>query len=169
MSSFIQRLDDKPAKEPPRRDSAGGMPWGQSPHVVQQLWFSVIRHEWRSLAVVPVAPGRAGLEVANALSEVGGIHRRSPLIVFDGLALELRQVTNLLDELAKETKADERSLVALDSLLTNLSGVPVARAADKVLLVIELGNASFAATRKTLEMVGADKVIGSVVIDGGRP
>lgn len=155
--------------DPPTRDSVGGMPWGQSSHVVQQLWFSVIRHDWRSLAIVPVAPGRLGLEVANALSEVGGVHRRSPLVVFDALSLELRQVTNLLDELAKETKSDERSLIALDSPLSNLSGVPVARAADKVLLVVELGRASFAATRKIVDLVGPEKVAGSVVFEGARP
>ncbi|HEY3449723.1 MAG TPA: hypothetical protein VGK67_25440 [Myxococcales bacterium] len=168
MNRPIHRLDAE-AKEPPEADAVGGMPWGQSSHVIQQLWFSVIRHDWRSLAVVPVAPGRAGLEVANALSEVGGIHRRSPLIVFDGLSLELRQVANLLDELAKENEANERSLIALDSPLSNLSGVPVARAADKILLVVELGRASFAGARKLMEMVGPEKVLGSVVFEGGRP
>ncbi len=166
MSHALHRLEDA-AKEPPRRDSIGGMPWGQSSQVVQQLWFSIVRHEWRSLAVMPVAPGRVGLEVANALCEVGGIHRRSPLVVFDALGLELRQVTGLVEELARETAAAERTLVALDSPLANLSGVPVARAADRVLLVVELGRASFAGARKVLELVGAEKVIGSVVFEGG--
>lgn len=145
----------------------GGRPWGQSPHIVQQLWFAVLRHEWRSLAVVPVAPGSSGLEVANALSEIGGIHRRAPLVVFESLKLELKQVASMLQELSAEAQEEGRALVALDSPLSNLSGVPIARAADRVLLVIDLGKTDLASAREVMDLVGRDKVIGAVVIGGG--
>ena len=163
----LQRVED--GDDVPARQAAGGMPWGQSSHVVQQLWFSVIRHDWRTLAIVPIAPGRAALEVANALGEVGGIHRRNPLVVFDALALELRGVAEMLQQLADESRDSERSLVAMESPLANLCGVPVARAADKVLLVIELGRADLASARKVMELIGPERIIGSVVLGGGAP
>ena len=145
--------------------NSGALPWGQPSHVIQQLWFSVIRHSWRSLAIVPVVPGGAGLQVAHALSEVGGIHQHSPLVLFDGLQLELRQVARMLEDISTEVKANERLLVALDSPLVNLCGV--ARAADKVLLVGELGKANLHSARKVMELIDPERFLGAVVLEEG--
>ena len=139
-----------------------GLPWGQGSGEIQKLWFSLVRRPWSSLAIVPLTDGETSVELANVLSEVGGIHRQRTIVTIDATRTELHRISLVLKLVAEEIKLGERVLVALPSLVSNVAGVPIAQAADAVLLCVELGQADFATARRTIELVGADRIIGSV-------
>jgi hypothetical protein len=149
------------------RSTAVGLPWGQPSEEIQKLWFSILRHQWSSLAIVPLTDGETSLQLACVLAEVGGIHRHRTIMTIDATKTELKRISLVLEEIASEVKHGERVLVALPSLLSNVAGVPIAQAVDAVLLCVELGKADFAGARRTIELVGAGKVIGSVTFKKG--
>ena len=134
----------------------------------QQLWFALQRRPWKSLAVVPVGAGGSARDVVSALCAVGQVQAHSPLLFFDARGVDLWRVSSLLEEMAVESRQADRILLVLDPLLENLAGVPIARAADAVLLCVDLGHSDFASARRTIELVGAERVLGSVAISPGR-
>jgi hypothetical protein len=53
-------------------------------------------------------------------------------------------------------------------VVENPLGIAIAFAADAVLVTIELGVTDLASARKTIEMVGRERLLGCVVIDRAR-
>jgi hypothetical protein len=134
----------------------------------QELWFGLQRRPWRSLAVVPVGAAGSARDVASALCAVGQVQSHSPIPYLDVQGIDLRRVASLLEDLAIESRQADRFLLVLDPLQENLAGVPVARAADAVLLCVDLGRSDFASARRAIELVGAERVLGAVAISPGR-
>jgi hypothetical protein len=59
------------------------------------------------------------------------------------------------------------SIVILDSVLSNPAGIPVALAADAALLCVALGQTDFESAERTVELIGAERFVGSVTIAPG--
>jgi hypothetical protein len=57
-------------------------------------------------------------------------------------------------------------VAVLDSVVQNQAGIPLALTADAVLLVVDLGEAESAAARRTLELIGRERIIGAVATRG---
>ncbi len=57
-----------------------------------------------------------------------------------------------------------RAIVAIQPVVDEPLGVAVAQAADAVVLCIELGKTRMAAARRTIDIIGADRLIGAVLI-----
>jgi hypothetical protein len=151
---------------------------------LQELWFATRRREWRTLVVMPASAGTSALGIAKSLGEVGGFIRMSPVQVINAEGLDLGKIAALvMDISAAATSAAwtmnspntrsggvdpgarlDATIVALDPVVANPLVLPVALAADAVLLCVELGTTELEAARRTLELVGRDRVIGSVVI-----
>lgn len=55
-------------------------------------------------------------------------------------------------------------VISLPSVLTEPLGIAVARAADAVVLAVEMGRTRLADARKTLEAIGRENVIGTCVV-----
>jgi hypothetical protein len=55
-------------------------------------------------------------------------------------------------------------VLALGSLLTSATSIPVARSADRVILTVGLQKTSFSDARRTIEIVGRERIVGAVSV-----
>jgi hypothetical protein len=133
---------------------------------VQQLWLTLLRRPWRSIAVVPTDSHASARSVTASLLELSVLHDLEALRVFEGAGLALPQTVHLREEIAAAVTAGTRAVVGLGSFSTALEGVAVARATDAVLLVLRLGASTLGGVRETIEIVGRERVVGTVVLDG---
>lgn len=153
---------------------------------LQELWFATRRRNWRTLVVVPAAPGTtSALPIAQALGEVGGFIRMSPVHVINAEGLDLSRIAALVMDMTDGAGSSvwtmnspgsnpsagwdpvarsDATIVVLDPVVVNPLVLPVALAADAVLLCVEVGKTELAAARHTVELIGRERIIGSVVI-----
>jgi hypothetical protein len=137
---------------------------------LQELWFSTLRAEWSSLAVVPAHAGGSAYEIARALAEVGTRHRGSPVRLVKADAEDLLQTAQLVDNLSRSAaqttvRRGGAVIVAMEPVVKNPLGMAVALAVDAILVTIELGVTDLASARRTIELLGRDRLLGCVVID----
>jgi hypothetical protein len=57
-----------------------------------------------------------------------------------------------------------RAVMAVDSLMQSLGGVPLVRDADGVLLVVRPGASDLDSVQSTIEIVGRERILGTVVL-----
>jgi hypothetical protein len=57
-----------------------------------------------------------------------------------------------------------RAIIAIQPVVDEPLGVAIAQAADAVVLCVEMGKTRIAATRRTIEIIGARRVIGAVLV-----
>jgi hypothetical protein len=145
---------------------------GAPPAELQQLWFAAQSRPWNSLAVLPVSPGGPAQEVAQALHDVGERASPVPIKLLDGRSVSLATSAGLIMNMTSlqqqgPGRPGGRVVVLLHSVLAELAGIPVALAADAVLLCIELEKTSLEDARRTMALVGgAEKVIGCIDVRG---
>jgi|GEM_PF-6025276 len=139
---------------------------------LQSLWFATQARPWNSLAVVAASPGGPALEVAQALYDVGTRVSALPLKLVDARALSLISSTQLVSNLLTPPPAGRpyaRALVVLQSALAEPTSIAVSRAADAVVVCIEFDKTPLDDVRRTLELVGQDKVLGCIGVGPQRP
>jgi hypothetical protein len=131
---------------------------------LQRLWFALERRAWSYLTIVPAQPGGPALEAATAILEAGAPYAYSQKIhLQDATGITPGDATRLVVQLRERIAQGERVVVVLDSLLTHPASLPLALASDGVLLCVGLGDTEFSAARKTMEYVGAERFVGSVI------
>jgi hypothetical protein len=139
----------------------------------QQLWFTLARKQWRSLVLVPADEGGSAAAIAASLAEVGRRLRQTPvtfLIMADPLDFESAgKVIAALDltrqggePLAVATTG--KVIVAIQPVVVEPLGLAVTGAADAVVLCVDLGRTRLAAARRTIELVGRERIAGSVLV-----
>ncbi len=57
-----------------------------------------------------------------------------------------------------------RAIIAIQPVVDEPLGIAVAQAADAVVLCIEIGKTRLPAARRTIDLIGADRVIGAVLV-----
>ena len=148
--------------------SAEDAAWAGIPSLsMQQLWFSLQRHEWSTLVAVPADRETSVMDFGRPLYEVGRLAMGEKLRLIDARDVKLTRTAPLiLDMTGAGTGrgAGERVLVLIESVLSHPSGVPVALAADAALLCVELGKTSIAAARETVKIVGSQRFLGCITI-----
>jgi hypothetical protein len=160
---------------------------GRPSREFQELWFATRRRAWNTLAVVPGAPDASAMPVAQALAEVGQLIHRAPVKVMRVESMDLGEIADLVMGMSGALPPPPVSvwtstapgrgtpgggtgaasgpvILALESVVANPLVLPVALAADAVLLCIELGQTELASARHTVELLGRDRLIGSVLI-----
>lgn len=125
----------------------------------EKIWLATQRRPWRSLAVIPAGPGAFTLGVARALAEVGSRHLGLPMRVTDATGVNLSRLEAFLSELRAR-----RGLLALGPVLERPASLALARAADAVLLCLVLGESSISGARETIDEVGRERFLGSVLL-----
>lgn len=131
---------------------------------LQRLWFALERRAWSFLTIVPAQPGGPALDAATAILEAGAPYAYSQKVhLHDATGISPGDATRLVVELRERVSRGERVVVVLDSLLTHPASLPLALAADGVLLCVALGETEFGAARKTMEYVGPERFVGSVI------
>jgi hypothetical protein len=142
-----------PVRRAPRPGSAASQ--------AVDLWFKLIRRDWSTLAVVPGHAG-SGLTLACALSEVGSAvsHRRVELLSAEG-----HDLVPTTDWIFPRHENDRfQRVIALDAVTVNPMVIPVAQAAQAVLIVVERGSGDLRAVRRTVEAIGRQHITGCVML-----
>ena len=123
-----------------------------------------MRGSWSSIAVVPTDPGTSTRVVTSALVEVARLHDVGPFKVVDAEGASVAEGIRFAQEVAAIVAAGGRAVVAVDSLMKSLSGVPLVRDADAALLVVRLGSSNFGWVQSTIDIIPAGRVVGSVAL-----
>src|SRR5215469_11602980 len=159
-TSHGPRTTAEPAGEDPRLASVE----------LQQLWFQLQQREWSSLVVVPADPGNSAAGVATSLWRVGTILGNPAPKVLNAERMGPSVISELITDLssapdAVKAAARQRILVSIESVLSNPLGIGIAQAADAVLLCVRKGRTKVAAARTTIQLIGRERFIGSVVLN----
>jgi hypothetical protein len=138
----------------------------------QELWFALARQSWRSMVLVPADEGASAAATATSLAEVGRRLREAPVtffIVAD--PLDYSSAAHLAASVASTDQAvgagvapAGRVIVAIQPVVVEPLGVAVAQAADAAVLCVELGRTRLAAARRTIDLVGRDRIAGCILI-----
>ena len=143
-------------------------PGGSGPPVsVQQLWLAIQKQEWSSLVLVPTGPGISAFEAARTLHQTGQLIMGDRLRLIDARGINLTGTVPLILEMTSPSPVrpaseprSERTLVVIDSVLSQPSGIPIALAADAALLCVELGRTVVTEARETLRLIGLQRFVG---------
>lgn len=131
----------------------------------QLLWLATQGRKWRSLAVVAASEGLPTIEVASMLAKLAWWYRGLPSSVADFRDLSLRLVDYQLSDVAAQLERDPVTIViALRSIFENPTVLPVASAVDAAVLCVQLGHTPVRAARQTVERIGRDRFIGTIVL-----
>jgi hypothetical protein len=129
----------------------------------QHVWFALERTPWSSLVLVPSQPDVAIMPIARSLLAVGEAYDRLPLRLIDAERADPRSATVLAQAL-RERVPGARRVVAVSSPLANPAVIPIIRAADAAVLVVELGRSGLRAARRALAAVGRERFVGSITV-----
>ena len=129
-----------------------------------------LRGTWSSLAVVSASPGVSPIIVSTALVELGSLLRQKETRLFSAEGKKANfDISGLIVEMTRYVQDGGLAVLSVDSVLTNASGVPLALAADGVLLVVHLGITRIEDARRTVDLIGEKAFIGAVTLEPDDP
>jgi hypothetical protein len=139
---------------------------------MQQLWFAIQRLEWASLVIVPADGNSSAIDFGKPLYEVGKLALGDRLRLLDARDVKLDKTAPLILDMtgasrphaAGSQQRGERVLVMIESVLATPSAIPIALAADGVLLCVELGKSSVAGARETIQILGSRRFAGCITL-----
>ena len=133
------------------------------------LWLSLQQRSWRSLAILAGGPGVDTLETANSLARMGWWFTGQPTCVLDMRDMSLRLLEHQVREMAAQLRGGERAFVALRSIPENPTAVPLAKAADAVVLCVELGSTDIQRAREAIRVIGRSRFLGTILVPKCAP
>lgn len=139
-------------------------PPGAALRELQQMWLSLMRGSWSSIVVVPTDPDTSVSAVTGALVDVAQIHQLDPFQIIDAAGAAVGHGERLAQEMASVVGSGTRAVVAVDSLMQSLAGVPLVRDAEAALLVVRLGVSNFDYVQSTIDIVGRERILGAVAL-----
>jgi len=136
---------------------------------LRDMWRALVRGSWQTLAVVPAEAGASAAAVGrvfSGLADAAGAGRFE-LVAAEGASAG--DGTRLATAFGAPTSPGVRRVATVDPLVVSLSGIPLAMAADAVLLVVRLDAPEPASVQSTLGILGAERVLGYVAVGAPRP
>jgi hypothetical protein len=132
----------------------------------QQVWLATQVRRWTSLCILPGSPvkGDLVLRVAQALCQIGVEHLKQPLTVLDHRGVVLRDVEQRIEHVTTLRAAGSKVLVVLDAVDRNTVSARYSSVMDAALLVVILGSGEIGAARKTVEVFGKERFVGTLVL-----
>ena len=134
----------------------------------QRIWFSTRQQQWTSLALVPAA---AGIDVGSAaamLAATGCLHGERQVVIVDATGVQLGDVQHIIDSIAAATARGDWAIVPVDPIEENPATIAILRTTSAVILLVRLGESLLTPAQKAIDTIGRDRIIGSVVLNGGR-
>lgn len=151
---------------------------------LERLWLVLARTEWSSLVIVPADPDGSSAALAAALAEAGTRLSGEPV---SALALEGEQDARVLADVQRSLRAGRerarqraraaadphaprrdggggRTILSIAAVARAPLGAVVAQAADAVLVTVALKRTRLDEVRRTVEMVGSDRVLGCCLV-----
>jgi hypothetical protein len=126
------------------------------------VWFALAEHQWSSLVVIPAHAETSASSTVRAIVAAARLYDERTINVLDADDIAASAVRDIVAHMAERARAGELSIVSLPSPLRNHSAIPIARAADAAVLLVPLGKAEFADSRRAIEMVGRSHFIGGI-------
>lgn len=74
----------------------------------------------------------------------------------------------MLYKLAKEKHAKMSFIFSVDAIVNKTHPIPLCRTVDAVILCIALGKSSSKNVRRTVEIIGRDRILGSIILRPGK-
>jgi hypothetical protein len=150
----------QPQQQPPQK------PASTTPSsTLLHLWAMLNqRGRWSSLVVVPSHESGSGLQVVQAILEVATRQSSTPVHFLDAEGLELGAAQHVVAEMMAYVEQGDRVVVLLDSVVANPVGLEVALAAERALLCVSLGTSDYTSARRTLDLIGKERFLGSVTL-----
>ena len=160
----------RPADEPANQFDALNLVWVQ------------LRGNWTWLSVLPAEFADSTRAISQALADVGSRLSAGPIDFMVAADMDLDRTSWLIRHLRSTaaeagtqsgqlfapgswTRVVPRTIVALESPVANPLALPVALAADGVILCVRKGLTQLEAIRKTVEAVGAEKILCCIVLE----
>ena len=131
----------------------------------QRIWFSMRQHTWTSLAVVPSHAGINVVKVAEMLVATGRLQGERPVDLVNATGVQLGNVQEVIESLTAAANRGVSAIVAIDPSPENPSAVAIVQACSVALLVVRLGESLIASAQTSLDLVGRNRFIGSIVVD----
>ena len=129
----------------------------------QRIWLRTQSRAWGTLAVVPADDRTPTYEVARLIAALG-LHHGELVRMADLRDVRPGRVGAFLEVAAELVNRGERVVFATCSVSENLATIPLARAADGVILCVSIGSTSIRRIEETIEVVGKDRFLGSMLI-----
>lgn len=159
-------------------------PSPESLHRLKLAWIQ-LRGKWSWLAMVPGERDLSTADVARALCSVASQLSIDPIGFVDVRDADLETASRLIGQLGAHQPSDgerplsgrwllsasnqtlpvTQSIVAVESPLANPLALPIALAADGVVLCVRRGRSTIAEVRQTIETVGADHIVCCLLMD----
>jgi hypothetical protein len=157
-SEVVEQQQQQPVPQPRPTSSA-------TSSTLLHLWAMLNqRGRWSSLVVVPSHEGGSGVQVVQAILEVANKQSSTPVHFLDAEGLELGAAQHVVAEMMAYVEQGDRVVVLLDSVVANPVGLEVALAAERALLCVSLGTSDYTSARRTLDLIGKDRFLGSVTL-----
>jgi hypothetical protein len=136
----------------------------RQPSDVERLWRALLITTWRGLVVIPASSSTSVESVLGSLRAVLKPGAAAEVEIVDGRGASMGDGERL-SKMATGGSSDGRRFVAfIDPITQSLAGVPLVRASDAVLLVVQVNSQDVESLSSTLSIVGIDRVIGSVAV-----
>jgi|GEM_PF-1016760 len=155
-------IEQQQSQQPvPQQKSANTAPSSALLH----LWAMLNqRGRWSSLVVVPSHESGSGLQVVQAIIDVASRQSSTPVHFLDAEGLEFGTAQHVVAEMMAYVEQGDRVVVLLDSVVANPVGLEVALAAERALLCVSLGTSDYTSARRTLDLIGKERFLGSVTL-----
>jgi hypothetical protein len=130
---------------------------------LQRIWVRSQMSAWTTLAIVGSSDrfGEGTMNVARGLARVAA-ESGGALGLIDGRALELKHLAQVQARL-RSTVA-RQTVIVLPLPKDNPVTVSVAQACDAIILCVFLGETSQVVASQTIEQIGRDRFLGSVIV-----
>jgi hypothetical protein len=150
-------------------------------HNLNLVWLQ-IRSQWSWLVVISPDRDFSTADIAYSLSVVGSRLSGRAVDFIDAKDVDLDSSSGLIAQLGTNvgapeawdegtargpdwTRPDTKAIVALESPVANPLALPVALAADGVILCVHRRRTSMSAIRDVVDAVGADRILCAVMLD----
>jgi hypothetical protein len=132
----------------------------------QELWFALSREPWRMVVLVPADPGVSAIYIAEALGDVARWLREPPATIMTmSDPLDYVEATQLSSRIPPDPGGvSEKVIVAVQPVVVEPLGLAITRTADAVVLCIEKGRSRLASVRRTIELIGRDRIRGCIFV-----
>jgi len=135
--------------------------------LLQQQLLGCLRSPWKSVVVVPAQPGGAASSIADALANVAWLVRGKEAKVFSVEGMDVAGASKVIMDVDAHVAAGGLAVTIIEPVVSRQAGIPVALAADGVVLCVELGVATIDDAKRTVELIGPQKFLGAVTIERG--
>ncbi len=131
---------------------------------LQKLWLALQRKPWRTLAVLAANEPSDTTAIAEVLAQIAWCYRGEPTTVLDLRDLSLRLAEYQMHEAQAQAESGVRVLIGLRSITENPASALIARETDAALLCVELGQTHLKSALQTVEEVGRDRILGTLLV-----